>query len=81
MNDRDPNRLADQLEREAQELQRRSGELQDHVKEMQEDWQRKRADQSIPGAQRYAWFGYEVSMEHDRGRSAVRATATAENDS
>jgi len=51
MNDRDPNRLADQLEREAQELQRRSGELQDHVKEVQEDWQRKRADQSIPGAQ------------------------------
>jgi len=37
--------------------------------------------ESIPGAQRYAWFGYEVSTEHDRGRSAVRATATAENDS
>lgn len=50
MSDRDPERLAERLEREAQELEQRSGELRDRVKGVNEDWQRKRSDQSIPGA-------------------------------
>jgi hypothetical protein len=50
MSDADPRSLADQLEREAEKLQRRSRELQDEVKGVGEDWERKRADQSTPGA-------------------------------
>jgi hypothetical protein len=50
MSDREPKELADRLEREADELEHRSGELEGRVKAAGEDWERKRADQSVPGA-------------------------------
>jgi hypothetical protein len=50
MSDTDPKELADRLECEADELERRSGELEGRVRAVVEDWKRKRADQSVPGA-------------------------------
>ncbi len=45
-----PEELADQLEREADRLQRHSDELGERVAEVRQDWERKRGDQSVPGA-------------------------------
>jgi hypothetical protein len=50
MSERDVNELADGLQREADQLERRAGELEDRAKALKEDWQRKRADQGVPGA-------------------------------
>jgi hypothetical protein len=50
MTEREMNELADRLERETDELERRSGELEDRSRAVEEDWQRKRADQGVPGA-------------------------------
>ena len=50
MTDEDPGRLADQREREADELARRSDKLKDDVGEVRQEWQRKRASASVPGA-------------------------------
>jgi hypothetical protein len=50
MSDRDPRELADQLEREADHLERPSKELEGRVKALRDDWERKRADQGVPGA-------------------------------
>ncbi len=50
MSDTNPKDLADQLEREADDLERRSEELEGRVKAAGEDWKRKRADPSVPGA-------------------------------
>lgn len=46
----DPERLADELEREADRLERESSKLGEEVETVRQDWQRKRGDQSVPGA-------------------------------
>lgn len=48
--DEDPGKLADKLEHDADRLERRSGELGDEVDRVRQDWQRKRADEGVPGA-------------------------------
>ena len=50
MNERDPEQLARELEREADELARRSDRVEGEIAEARDDWERKRADQSVPGA-------------------------------
>ena len=50
MAEQDPHELSDALERETDELARESRELEGRVEETHQDWQRKRADESIPGA-------------------------------
>jgi hypothetical protein len=51
MADTDPQRLADQREREVDQLQQRSDELASEVSDVSQDWHRKRSDQGVPGAQ------------------------------
>ncbi len=48
--DKDPGELADKLEHEADKLESRSEELGDEVDRVRQDWQRKRADEGVPGA-------------------------------
>jgi hypothetical protein len=50
MADTDPGKLADHLEEQADELEERSRELEDQTDDAAQDWERKRADPSIPGA-------------------------------
>jgi hypothetical protein len=50
MPERDPDELADQREKEADQLEQRGDRLQDQVDEVRQDWERKRADQGVPGA-------------------------------
>ncbi len=50
MSEKDPGRLADQREHEADELARRSDELKDKVSDVKQDWEHKRASESVPGA-------------------------------
>ena len=51
MTERDPHELSQSLEREAEELARQGDEVKDAVKETREDWERKRRDENVPGAQ------------------------------
>ena len=41
---------ADEMEQEVHDLERRSKELGDQVGDVRKDWERKRSDQSVPGA-------------------------------
>ena len=50
MAERDPHRLSEALDRGADELERQSEKLERQVEEARQDWQRKRADESVPGA-------------------------------
>jgi hypothetical protein len=50
VSDADYERLLEKLEHEADALARRSQELQGEVDDTRADWERKRADQSVPGA-------------------------------
>jgi hypothetical protein len=50
MSERDPFELAEAQEREAEDLQRHGEEVERSVRETREDWQHKRADKSVPGA-------------------------------
>jgi len=50
MSDSDPGKLADELENEAAELQKQSEKLHGDVADVREDWERKRRDESVPGA-------------------------------
>jgi hypothetical protein len=50
MSEQDHERLADQLEREAKDLQKHSDEIAQRAADVRQDWERKRADQSVPGA-------------------------------
>ena len=43
-------KLAKQAEEQADELEQRSESLHDEERAVREDWQRKRADSSVPGA-------------------------------
>ncbi len=46
----DPFALSEAREREADQLGERSHELEAEVKRTREDWERKRADDAVPGA-------------------------------
>jgi hypothetical protein len=48
--DPDPHKLTDALEQAARELERDSSELQEQIDDARADWQRKRADEGVPGA-------------------------------
>ena len=50
MAEQDPHELAEALERETRELARESDELSDRIDEARQDWERKRADDNVPGA-------------------------------
>jgi hypothetical protein len=48
--EQDPDALADRLEHQADELEQRSEQLGERVGEVRQDWERKRADEGVPGA-------------------------------
>jgi hypothetical protein len=50
MAEKDPDKLADELEDEADELERRSQKLKEETEDVAQDWERKRSDEGVPGA-------------------------------
>jgi hypothetical protein len=46
----DPGALADEMEQEADRLEDRSNELGEKVDDVRNDWERKRSDDGVPGA-------------------------------
>jgi hypothetical protein len=46
----DPGALADEMEQDAERLEDRSKELGQDVDDVRKDWERKRSDQGVPGA-------------------------------
>ncbi len=50
VSDQDPRRLSEELEKETDELERHSSELEGQITETRQDWERKRRNESIPGA-------------------------------
>jgi hypothetical protein len=46
----DPGALADEMEEEADRLEDRSKKLGEDVDDVRKDWERKRSDQGVPGA-------------------------------
>jgi hypothetical protein len=46
----DPGALADEMEQEADRLEDRSQKLGEQVDDVRKDWERKRSDQGVPGA-------------------------------
>ena len=65
MSDDDPGKLADELGQQAREMEQRSGKLSREIDDVGEDWERKRADPSVPGAP--ADIGGEESDETGAG--------------
>jgi hypothetical protein len=65
MSENDPERLADAREREAAELQQQSDRLAEDVSDARDDWERKRADEGVPGAP-----PHEKSPAADEGDAA-----------
>ena len=50
MDETDPDKLADHLEDEADDLEARSKKLKEQIEDVAQDWERKRADEGVPGA-------------------------------
>jgi hypothetical protein len=50
MVEKDPDKLADDLEAEADDLERRSEKLEKKTEDVAKEWERKRSDPSVPGA-------------------------------
>lgn len=50
MAETDPHRLADELEQQAGDMERASERLERETKAVAQDWERKRADDNVPGA-------------------------------
>jgi hypothetical protein len=48
--DRDPEKLADELEQESDELEDRSRKLDGEISDVRSDWESKRGDPGVPGA-------------------------------
>ena len=46
----DPEALADEMEQQADRLEDRSKKLGENVDDVRKDWERKRSDQAVPGA-------------------------------
>jgi hypothetical protein len=44
-------RIHERAEREADDLQRRNEELGEHIDDARQDWETKKGDESVPGAQ------------------------------
>ena len=42
--------MTEQPEREVEEMEERASKLEDQIDEVREDWERKKADSSVPGA-------------------------------
>jgi hypothetical protein len=42
--------MSEQPEREVEEMEERSERLEDEISDAREDWERKKADSSVPGA-------------------------------
>lgn len=42
---------AEQAEREVADMQKRSERLEEEIEDVREDWQRKRRDENVPGAE------------------------------
>lgn len=51
MAETDPEKLADKLEQDADDLEQRSDELESRTEDVSQEWERKRADPGVPGAQ------------------------------
>ena len=51
MAEKDPGKLADHLEEEADDLKQRSEKLKEQTKDVAQEWERKRSDPNVPGAQ------------------------------
>ncbi len=45
----DHEKQAERMEREAEEMEQRSERLGDQISDVREDWERKMADESVPG--------------------------------
>ncbi|HJS93457.1 MAG TPA: hypothetical protein VJ741_04275 [Solirubrobacteraceae bacterium] len=50
MADKEPGKLADDLQDEADELEQRSEKLKEETKNVAQEWERKRSDPNVPGA-------------------------------
>jgi hypothetical protein len=50
MAETDPEELADRLEAEADELEQRSAKLEEQTDDVAKEWESKRSDPSVPGA-------------------------------
>jgi hypothetical protein len=88
MTENDPERLADELDQEADDLGRRNEELKDEIADTRQDWQRKREDESVPGAvppegQNEGGQGEGDEDDQDRGDSdqSERDSDQSERDS
>ena len=49
--DDDPERLADKLDADADDLHEKSEKLEDEISDTRRDWQAKRRDPGVPGAE------------------------------
>lgn len=70
MPEKDPSELAAQHEREADKLEQRGDELQGEIDEVRQDWERKRADEGVPGAAPAAGDAEGEDAERSRGPDA-----------
>ena len=50
MAEQDPDERSRELKRETDELAREARKVQERIDETRQDWERKRADDSVPGA-------------------------------
>jgi chromosome segregation ATPase len=51
MTEQEHEQVHEQLEREADDLERQSDKLEEQIKDARGDWEAKKSDESIPGAQ------------------------------
>ena len=51
MAETDPEKLADHFEEEADKLEQRSDKLEEQTEDVAKEWEHKRADPGVPGAQ------------------------------
>jgi hypothetical protein len=50
MTENDPGKLADELEQKADRLDQQSSELEERTDDVRQDWERKRSDPQVAGA-------------------------------
>ena len=51
MTEQEHEQIHEQHEREADDLERESEKLEEHIKQARQDWEAKKNDESVPGAQ------------------------------
>ena len=66
---------ADALEREAEEMEHRSSKLEDEIGDAREDWERKKADDRVPGA-----AGEPEAADSDPGPEAQYPTKESDDE-